>query len=85
MNPRYAFREVMFAPMSVGANQSSDIFFNPWLKPLRKPDSAVSVRLPASWYSTKSGLNSPLATSLPGGHLRRLRFSSLEAEAACAA
>ena len=40
MNFQCAFREVWFAPMSVGANQSSDIFFNPWLKPLRKPDSA---------------------------------------------
>jgi hypothetical protein len=40
MNFQCTFREVRFAPMSVGANQSSDIFFNPWLKPLRKPDSA---------------------------------------------
>jgi hypothetical protein len=29
---------------------------------IRKPDSAVSVQLPAPWSSTKSGVDSPLAT-----------------------
>ncbi len=51
MNFQCALREVRFAPMSVGANQSSDIFFNPWLKPLHEPDSASGSmpHAPCSW------------------------------------
>jgi hypothetical protein len=32
MNFQCAFREVRFVPVSAGANQSSVIFINPWLK-----------------------------------------------------